>query len=127
TAGAGLELTIDSQLQHIVERELRQTVHDEQANGGAVVVMDPFTGEILAMASMPDFNPNTFGTAKDAERLNRAIQGAYEPGSTLKVITAAAALAEGLMTPSTLIDTNPGYVIVPRRGKPIREDKDKNY
>ena len=127
TAGAGLELTIHAPLQHFVQRELELTVAAERANGGSIVVMDPFTGEILAMDSAPRFNPNLFREATDNQTVNRSIQAVYEPGSTLKIVTAAAALAENVMTPSTLIDTNPGYVVVPNRGKPIREDNGKNY
>jgi cell division protein FtsI/penicillin-binding protein 2 len=127
TAGAGLQLTIHAELQYFAQRELELIVARERANGGSIIVLDPFTGDILAMASAPGFNPNLFGEATDNQRVNRVTQSVYEPGSTLKIVTAAAALSENLMTPSTLIDTNPGYVIVPNRGKPIREDKDKNY
>src|SRR4029077_21251392 len=71
TAGASVELTIDEYLQHVAERELREGVVRNKAAGGTAIVMDPHTGEILAMANYPTFNPNTFAGADDAERRNR--------------------------------------------------------
>jgi cell division protein FtsI (penicillin-binding protein 3) len=110
TSGGSLELTIDEQLQYIVERELRAGVEDTNADGGSAVVMDPHTGEILALANWPTFNPNAFGSAHEVARRNRAVQDIYEPGSTFKVVTVAAALEEHVMTPETIIDTNPGVI-----------------
>ncbi len=75
--------------------------------------MDPQTGEVLAMASYPTFNPNEFNEANDSERRNRAVQDIYEPGSTFKVVTVAAALEEKLMPPDALIDTSPGIIRLP--------------
>jgi len=94
TAGAGIELTIDEYLQHVAERELRQGVADNHAQGGTAIVMDPHTGEILALANWPTFNPNTFSRADDDAKRNRAIQTLYEPGSTFKIVTASAALEQ---------------------------------
>jgi cell division protein FtsI (penicillin-binding protein 3) len=110
TAGGSLELTIDEQLQHIVERELRAGVESNRADGGAAVLMDPHTGEILAIASWPTFNPNAFNVAHETARRNRAVQDIYEPGSTFKVVTVAAALEEDVMPLDTVIDTNPGII-----------------
>jgi cell division protein FtsI/penicillin-binding protein 2 len=110
TAGGSLELTIDEQLQYIVERELRAGVEQNNADGGAVVLMDPATGEILALASWPTFNPNAYNQAAEAARRNRVVQDIYEPGSTFKVVTVAAALEENLMPVDALIDTNPGTI-----------------
>ncbi|HET7619490.1 MAG TPA: penicillin-binding protein [Vicinamibacterales bacterium] len=110
TAGAGIELTIDQYLQYIAERELRAGVLDNRAAAGTAVILDPSTGEILAMASYPTFNPNAFGRADDRQRRNRAIQDLYEPGSTFKVITASAALEEHAFNPDTLIDTEQGTI-----------------
>ncbi len=116
SAGASIELTIDSVLQHDVERELAVGIAENRADGGVVVVMDPWTGEILAMASEPDFNPNVYGKVEQALRQNRAVEEIYEPGSTFKTVTASAALDEGVLTPETLIDCAPGYIdIGPRR------------
>jgi cell division protein FtsI/penicillin-binding protein 2 len=110
TAGDGLELTIDEYLQYIAERELRNGVAENAAAGGTVVILEPFTGEILAMASWPTFNPNDYNASDISARRNRAIQDSYEPGSTFKVVTASGAIQEGLITPSDGIDCSPGYI-----------------
>ena len=110
TAGGSLELTIDEQLQYIVERELRAGVEENNADGGAAVLLDPQTGEILAIASWPTFNPNAYNVATELARRNRAVQDIYEPGSTFKVVTVAAALEEDVMPVETIIDTNPGTI-----------------
>ena len=110
TAGGSLELTIDEQLQYIVERELRAGVEENRADGGAAVLMDPQTGEILAIASWPTFNPNAYNASNELARRNRAVQDIYEPGSTFKVVTIAAALEERVMPADTIIDTNPGVI-----------------
>ena len=88
---------------------------EHRADTGTAVVMDPNTGEILAMASYPTFNPNTFRDASEASRKNRAVTDLYEPGSTFKLVTASAALEEGVVTPTDLIDTDPGYIRFPGR------------
>jgi len=91
SAGHIVVLTIDKKLQFITENALRRTVELYQAKGGTAVVMDPYSGDILALASAPDFDPNNFG-ASDPEALrNRSVTDAYEPGSTMKVFTMAAA------------------------------------
>jgi cell division protein FtsI (penicillin-binding protein 3) len=118
TAGAGIELTIDEYLQHVAERELRAGVEQNHAQGGTAIVMNPHTGEILALANWPTFNPNTFSRADDDAKRNRAIQTLYEPGSTFKIVTASAALENHVITPDTMIDTNPGSITFPGR-KPI--------
>lgn len=125
TEGASLELTIDEYLQHVAERELQAGVEWAGAEGGSAIVMDPNTGEILAMANYPTFNPNVYGEFKDDQRRNRAIQDLYEPGSTFKIVTASAALQEKVFTPDSPIDTNPGYIRFGSRV--IDEDKHHNY
>ena len=120
TSGAALELTIDQYLQHIAERELRAGVAENRAAGGTAVVMDPRTGEILALANWPTFNPNAFLDADDVERRNRAIQDLYEPGSTFKMVTASAALEEHVIRPHDPIDCAPGFITFPGR-PPIRD------
>jgi cell division protein FtsI (penicillin-binding protein 3) len=110
TAGASIELTVDQFLQHIAERELRIGVEQNRAEGGTVIVMDPNSGEILALANWPTFNPNSFGRAEDEERRNRAIQDLYEPGSTFKIVTASAALEEHVIKPSDVIECGPGRI-----------------
>jgi len=125
TAGGSIELTIDEQLQHIAEREVRAGVEAARADGGAAVIMDPHNGEILAMASYPTFNPNDYGDSSEVSRRNRAVQDIYEPGSTFKIVTASAALQEGVIKPDTLVDTQGGVIKFPGR-KPIT-DMGHNY
>jgi cell division protein FtsI (penicillin-binding protein 3) len=110
TAGASLELTIDEYLQHVVERELKAGVEENRAAGASAIVMDPWTGEILAMANYPTFNPNAYRQAGERERRNRAIQDLYEPGSTFKVVTASAALEQKVVTPTDLINVSGGSI-----------------
>lgn len=108
--GKSIELTIDENLQYIAERELRAGVRENRAAGGVALMMDPSTGEILAMASEPTFNPNEYGKADRDARRNRAVQDSYEPGSTFKMITATAGLEERAVTPETLIETGNGVL-----------------
>ena len=119
TMGVSLELTIDKYLQHIAERELRATVLEHDAAGGSVVVMDPHTGDILALANEPTFNPNAFSLSTAAVRRNRATQDVYEPGSTFKIVTASAALEEQVFRPDEVIDVSPGVIYF--GGRPIRD------
>jgi len=123
TSGASLELTIDRYLQHLVERELREGVESSGAAAGSAVVMDPYTGEILALASFPSFNPNAFRDARPEARRNRAIQDYYEPGSTFKIVTASAAFEERAITPEAVIDASAGSI---RFGARVIRD-DHNY
>jgi cell division protein FtsI (penicillin-binding protein 3) len=126
TAGATVELTIDEYLQHIAERELHDGVIENRALGGTAIIVNPHTGEILAMANEPTFNPNAYRDADEIERRNRAVQDLYEPGSTFKVVTASAAIEEKVLPVDTLIDTNPGQIKL--AGRPaITEDGHRNY
>lgn len=92
--GMDLVLTIDATIQHALETELARSFADYGAVGASAVVMDPQTGEILALANMPDYDPNRVGDYPPDARRNRAVTDLYEPGSTLKTITACAALEE---------------------------------
>jgi len=121
TAGASLELTIDKYLQHIAERELRAGVEKHRAGAGTLIAIDPSTGEILALANYPPFNPNTPGAFDADLRRNRAVQEIYEPGSTFKIVTAAAAIEEKILKPEDLIDTAPGFIKLPGRN-PIHDE-----
>ena len=121
TAGDSLELTIDLNLQHIAERELKAGVDASGSRGGSAIVMDPFTGEILAMANYPAFNPNAYRDFTVDARRNRAVQDLYEPGSTFKIVTASAALDERVVSPDDLIDVSAGAIDFPGR-PPIRDD-----
>jgi cell division protein FtsI (penicillin-binding protein 3) len=124
TAGSTIELTVDEYLQHIAERELHRGVVENVALGGSAIIMNPHTGEILAMANEPTFNPNAYRDFDDGDRRNRAIQDLYEPGSTFKIVTASAAIEEKVLSVDTLIDTNPGRLhIGPRL---ITDDAGRN-
>ncbi|HEX6323017.1 MAG TPA: penicillin-binding protein [Vicinamibacterales bacterium] len=112
TAGASLELTIDQYIQNIAERELKRGVDETRAAGGTAIVMDPRTGEILALANYPTFNPNVFNRAPAETHRNRATQEIYEPGSTFKIVTASAAIEEGVLSPSDPIDCAPGHITI---------------
>src|SRR5499427_4002196 len=98
--GQGVMLTIDATLQYIAEREVEAAWRRTHAKAAMAVLTDPRTGEILAVAIRPTFNPNSFGAAGDDERRDRAITDPFEPGSTFKVIMAAAALEEGVARPT---------------------------
>jgi cell division protein FtsI (penicillin-binding protein 3) len=108
--GDSIALTIDSVVQFITERALERTVEKYRAAGGSAVVMNPADGAILAMASYPTFDPNRFRDFGPEQWRNRSVQDMYEPGSTFKVITASAALEEGLVTPSQVIDCGNGEI-----------------
>src|SRR5215213_3830627 len=99
--GTDLVLTIDQQLQYVTEQSLARAVREHKAKAGSVVVMSPRTGEILALANVPTFDPNRIARSKPDARKNRAIADVFEPGSTNKTITAAAALQHGVVTPRT--------------------------
>jgi cell division protein FtsI (penicillin-binding protein 3) len=97
-AGANhLSLTIDSVIQYITEDELDRTVRENKALSGMAVMMRPSTGEILAMASYPTFNPNDFRSSSAGDRRNRPIQQSFEPGSTFKIVTLASAFDRGVI------------------------------
>ncbi len=100
--GKSITLTIDINLQRIAEYELARGVLKSGAKGGIVAAVDPRTGEILAMASYPTYDPNDLSNAKPGTMRIRAITDVYEPGSTFKIVTAATALNEGLATPNTI-------------------------
>jgi len=123
TAGASIELTIDEHLQYIAEREVRAGVEAARADGGTAVIMDPYTGEILAMASWPTFNPNDYSDAPENARRNRAVQDLYEPGSTFKLVTASAAIEEKVVTPDEIIDVSAGNI---RFGNRVIDDMHRN-
>lgn len=101
--GATVQLTIDVGLQTIAESALEAGVREAQAAAGTAIVLDPWTGEILALANAPTFDPNDRGTVPPAHRRNRAINDFYEPGSTFKAILAAAALEHGVVRPDEMI------------------------
>lgn len=105
--GKSLILTLDMDMQSIVESELSQGVQKAEAESGMVIVLKPSTGEILAMASHPTFNPNQLSGATPDLTRNRSFTDMYEPGSTFKLITAAALLDEDKIEPGTMVDGSP--------------------
>ena len=114
--GAIVVTTIDRELQYLAERALDDAVREHDANGGAVIVMDPANGEILALANAPTFDLNEYSLATDEAKLNRAAQHIYEPGSTFKSFIAAAALEVLHMSPQRMFDVSSGYISFgPRR------------
>ena len=108
--GKDLTLSIDRRIQFLAYRELRDALVAHKASSGSVVVLDVATGEVLAMVNLPSYNPNAVGGGKPDTHRNRAVTDLVEPGSTMKPITAAAALNAGKVTPATRFDTNPGYM-----------------
>ncbi len=106
--GQSVVLTIDKAIQHIAERELALGVRTFEARGGSVVVMDPENGELLALANYPPFNPNEPSKHPIAHRRNRAVVDRFEPGSTVKPFTMAAALAAGAVKPNQSINCENG-------------------
>ncbi len=113
--GHDLELTLDLTVQHVLEEELAHAARISNSRAGAAVAMDPATGEILAMASWPTFNPNEYSRFSEEARRDRVVVSAYEPGSTFKIITAAAALEAGKVWPSEVIHCNNGYIRISGR------------
>lgn len=108
--GQNITLTIDRRIQFLAYRELKRALQETRAVSGSVVVLDVATGEVLAMANLPSFNPNAVSVGnRDAHR-NRAVTDVIEPGSTMKPLTVAAALESGVITPQSIFDTNPGWM-----------------
>jgi len=101
THGHDVVLTIDKDIQYQTQLELGKAVKKHKAKSGSVIIMNPQTGEIYAMASTPGFNPNEYGEAKASAVRNRPVSDAYEPGSTLKCLTASAAIDKGYYTPKS--------------------------
>lgn len=110
--GRALTLSIDNNLQYLAYRELAQAVELHKAKAGGIVVLDAKTGEVLALANVPSYNPNNRERLTPAALRNRAITDLYEPGSTLKPFTIAAALETGKYKPDTLIQTAPGTLTI---------------
>jgi len=110
--GHSLVLSIDKDLQYITERELAAGVESSQAAGGIAIVMETDTGRILALAGYPAFNCNTYNEYALSRHKNRAVSDIFEPGSTFKVVVAAAALDAGLTRPNELIDCLMGAITI---------------
>ena len=115
TPGTGLVLTIDATVQYLAERELEAAWRATGAKAGMVLVMDPRTGEILAMAMRPTFNPNAYQVATADQWRNRAVTDPFEPGSTFKAILAAAALEDGVVKPGDRFYGEQGVITIANR------------
>jgi cell division protein FtsI (penicillin-binding protein 3) len=106
--GRELALSIDQRIQYLAYRELKNAISINDAKAGSLVVLDVTTGEVLALVNWPTYNPNNRDTLKAARSRNRAVVDLFEPGSTLKPFTVAAALESGLVSPGSMIDTGGG-------------------
>jgi len=107
--GRDLALSLNQHIQYLAYRTLTEALTQHQARAGAVVVLDARTGEILALANSPSFNPNSRSTFTPERLRNRAVTDVFEPGSTMKPLLVAAALDARVVTPATVIDTGPGW------------------
>ncbi len=113
--GADVNLSIDLRLQFFAYRELKSAIEHNGARSGSLVLLDAKSGEILALANQPSFNPNDLSRLRADAMRNRAITDMYEPGSTVKPMTVLAALESGLFSARSVIDTSPGYMHVGRK------------
>jgi cell division protein FtsI (penicillin-binding protein 3) len=113
--GASVTVTIDETIQYIAEKELAAAISTTHAKAGTVIVQDPNTGELLAVANWPTFDPNDAGSYSAEDRADRAVSAAYEPGSTFKVITLTGAIENGVANPNELVDCQMGKILVAGR------------
>ncbi len=118
--GHDLTLSIDSRIQYLAYSALAEAVTKRHAGSGSMVVLDPRNGEILAMVNVPSYNPNDIDGSTAAERRNRAVTDVTEPGSTMKPFTITTALESGKWTPTTMVDTSPGWFMID--GHTVRDD-----
>src|SRR5579863_397957 len=119
--GESVVLTIDKNIQYVAEKELDQAIHDTQAIAGTVIVENPHTGEILALANRPTFNPNLRKQITPAALTDRAVSYIYEPGSAFKVVTISAALEEKVTKPDEVFDCQMGAIVY--NGMRIRDSR----
>lgn len=110
--GENVVLTIDEKIQYIVERELARAIGETHAEAGTVIVQNPHTGEVLALANWPTFNPNIFNKVNPQALKNRSVSDIYEPGSTFKIVTLAAALEEKITNPDEVVDCQMGSIVL---------------
>jgi len=119
--GENVVLTLDEKIQYIAERELETAMHQTGAESGTIVVENPKTGEILALANRPTFNPNLARDITPQKLKDHAVSDVYEPGSTFKLVTIAAALEERLTRPDEIFDCQMGSIVI--NGMRIRDSK----
>ena len=110
--GENVVLTIDEKIQYIAERELEQAMRETRSEAGTVIVQNPRTGEILALANRPTFNPNVYKEAGLQALKNRAVSDIYEPGSAFKIVTYSAVLEENLAKPEDPVDCQMGSILI---------------
>lgn len=123
-AGKDITLSINSKIQFLAYKALKEVVNKHHAKSGSVIVLDPKTGEILAMANQPSFNNNKRPVRNPKLSRNRAVVDVFEPGSTMKTFSVASALTTGKYHPNTFIDTRPGYFMI-GRNKVVENDDHK--
>lgn len=122
-AGNDIKLSLDMRIQYLAYRELKAAVETHKARSGSIVVLDVASGEVLAMANQPSYNPNNRSTIDVSHLRNRAITDVFEPGSTMKLATVAAALESKKYSLNSELDTSPGFIRLGR--KSIRDHR--NY
>jgi cell division protein FtsI (penicillin-binding protein 3) len=110
TDGATVVLALDEAVQHVAERELERSMAETQAASGMVIVVEPFSGEVLAMAGRPTFNPNRYNAYPSSRWRNRAVSDVFEPGSIFKIVTAAAGIQENVVAPDEVLDCGHGKI-----------------
>src|SRR5260370_40434021 len=119
--GTSVVLTLDEKIQYIAEKELGQAIHDTQARSGTVIVENPYTGELMAVANWPTFNPNAAKDSTTESRIDRAASALYEPGSVFKIVTRSAAIVQGVTNAADVIDCQMGSIYI--AGHRIRDHK----
>ena len=119
--GTSVVLTLDEKIQYIAEKELAQALEDTHAKAGTVIVENPDSGELLAVANWPTFNPNSAKDSSPESRVDRAVSSLYEPGSVFKIVTLSAAIDQGLVTPDDVVDCQNGAIYI--AGHRIRDHK----
>jgi cell division protein FtsI (penicillin-binding protein 3) len=112
TEGHTVVLALDERIQHIAERELERAVRETRAKAGNVIVVEPYSGDVLAMAGRPTFNPNRYSAYPAARWRNRMVSDVFEPGSIFKIVTAAAAIQEGVVDLDEVLDCGNGQILI---------------
>ncbi len=120
--GDDLQLSIDQRVQYMAYREMKAAVEVHKADSGSAVVLDAHTGEVLALVNQPSYNPNDRSGLNTSALRNRALTDLFEPGSTIKPLTVAAAMMSGKYTADSIVDTSPGYIRV--SGATIKDHRD---
>ena len=120
-SGHNVVLTIDMGVQAIAEKELKKGITENKAESGIVVILQPKTGEVLALAQQPEIDPDDFGKSNLQDQKLRAVTDAFEPGSVFKIVTASAALENGVVAPTRKFFAENGIYVVAGRPKPIED------